>query len=218
MAKQGMMGSDENTQGPESHPSLGSWVPSILVGFAFFVEKSPPPCPRLEKRGLAASLKKRGHQQAPARVDVCGSTPLHLDLGELANNILSKHRHHPRPDALHPPPLVEVEEDGCRQRGLEPTTSSMEESTPLGLHHHEFVVACTVSTVSSLGGARTVFASDSSSLGGVTAGGDGRAWSSEWGGGGAPQMELTGYFGCSRNGRESEVEGKEEEKGWNGTD
>uniref|UniRef100_A0A0E0R5F0 Uncharacterized protein n=1 Tax=Oryza rufipogon TaxID=4529 RepID=A0A0E0R5F0_ORYRU len=113
---------------------------------------------------------------------------------------------------IHPLPLAAVEEDGCRERGLQSATSLMEEPTPLGLHHHEFVVARAVSAMSLLGAARVVSASNSSSLGGVTAGGDGRAWSSERGGGGAPQMELTGHFGCSRNGGESEVEGKEEEE------
>jgi hypothetical protein len=93
----------------------------------------------------------------------------------------------------------------------------MEEPTPLGLHHHEFVVAHVVSGMSLLGAACAVSASNSSSLGNVTAGNDGRAWSSQQGGGGAQQMELTGHFGCSRNGGESEVEGKEEEE-WNGTD
>lgn len=122
-------------------------------------------------------------------------------------------------DADPPPPLplAAVEEDGCRECGLQSATSLMEEPTPLGLHHHEFVVARAVSAMSLLGAARAVSASNSSSLGGVTAGGDGRAWSSERGGGGTPQMELTGHFGCSRNGGESEVEGKEEEE-WNGTD
>ncbi|XP_052142033.1 ribulose bisphosphate carboxylase large chain-like [Oryza glaberrima] len=92
----------------------------------------------------------------------------------------------------------------------------MEEPMLLGLYHHEFVVAA-LSAMSLLGGARAVSAANSSLLGGVTTGGDGRVWSSERGGGGAPQMELTGHFGCSRNGGESEVEGKEEEE-LNGTD
>ncbi|XP_052142027.1 ATP synthase subunit beta, chloroplastic-like [Oryza glaberrima] len=78
----------------------------------------------------------------------------------------------------------------------------MEEPTLLGLYHHEFVVAA-LSAMSLLGGARAVSAANSSLLGGVTAGGDGRAWSSERGGGGAPQMELTDHFGCSRNGGET---------------
>lgn len=56
---------------------------------------------------------------------------------------------------------------------------------PQGLHHHEFVVARAVSAVSSLGTARAVSTSNSSSLSGVTANGGGIAWSSEPGGWGS---------------------------------